>query len=1494
MGGFTLPLRGFLLLLLLAVLWVADRGRPIFAAATPQSSGGAGVRARRAQRKLKQSAEAVKASELGKELVDAVVEESGKPASEILPPGGEKALVTGLAVAEGIHVTQGPSDVVRVFGASLMRRLMALTGSWKLQELPDLDRVLITRTPPLGDERQGRSSACVSVTGFDASEKPAPIIFVNGLEFVQMLFMVMATMHQTSSLTATKDLLAFLPLLSTWRMVAQLQMLYYTFIAVPLDVALRMLEEEVLPSLHGDAKGEAEAKLTELRKISHSVRELAPPDVAPKDFTIQLDTSDSTEKAIVKACVKNDIPLVRYGTSSLFLKRALQNRSSFFQSLHKGGSEAEDIVGHLVQSAVTHYLDTHQRSLSVSEFMKPEFWENEDEAAVTLDQVLEMTNKAVQEAFLSVQERLEGHASSQELVHQLTSEYMTSEEAVKKLSTEFTGGITRAQKAIGEFYEKNDARGLCELLQNADTKEHPWISQLIYMYSELSKFCKKGQSFCQELLDCLQERPPKLTAAMETFEMIRLLQSILGSTTQGGAEALARSLSSELKAEAQKIEDIESAKEEEASRESRHAEQLSTSTSSEASSSEVKGAEGTSLKEGSADSVDSNAGSSGSIAASGISDETAGTPVLSEEARTFLADASNFRATLRMTDLGLVRASLQALRYYAMYRQLSTGALARLSSDCYFLEEQGAAQQELREASKFLPDLASHAVEASAKDAEASTSQSSSHHAFVERALAIQAPSVLGAAALRSGFALRDAWTSPSALSLVQASEALGTKRSKNGRGRKKKRSRKRKPKQKTKHLETSGAPPLQTVLRRHRAVSCFVLAAEAAHLLTQHPFFELKTSERAKTIFERTHQQMQSSWDNTLYAETADQRHLSSAIHSYGLAPLSLQTFLHTRETILSWLKKESTFLFEKCGDPAKHTLLPASHASDSLGHFSFSLQDLNGLQRLLMEVCAHIAVRKDLPFMTTPLSLTEKIMRIPGDPAAVTAGGSAVVPLVTEMLQVIGNNDFGSTFDPLWNRVLAAGEVLRDSEHKSDELTKALEKVEKKRSKDLANINKSLRISTPVTQIKASFDRLGLRMWLASLTVAHTGLGSQKGKNRKVKLLTSRMQFAKGRLHVLECLEKHEALTEVAFLKASSPRHKPSSFKACPKPSPMPDQQALERIYDECLKADTSPAEKPKKKKGKFASHGKEVQKGGLGSDAESAAAGSETEASASSAASEPSEALSGSLHAASERHTVFSLGGDNSATAKSIMVGVSRTTSLLMRLTRNQRLIMGHLANPMKAQAATAKSIMVGVSRTTSLLMRLTRNQRLIMGHLANPMKAQAATAKSIMVGVSRATSLLMRLTRNQRLIMGHLANPMKAQAATAKSIMVGVSRATSLLMRLTRNQRLTMGHLANPMKAQAATAKSIMVGVSRTTFLLMRLTRNQRLTMGHLANPMKAHAATAKSIMRVTRLTGSIRVGRLRAASPQVRRVKIRRLLRADPRRSGPNLKVACYI
>ncbi|KYF43172.1 hypothetical protein TGARI_225200, partial [Toxoplasma gondii ARI] len=1226
MGLFAFLSRRCLLLLFFAVLLSGeDWIRPTLAAATPPSLGGANVRARRARRKLKQSAEAVKVSELGQELVKAVVEESGKPEAEILPAGGERALVTEMAVAEGIQVTQSSSDTVRVFGASLMRRLVALTGNWHLKELPGLERVLISRTPPAGDERHGRASACVSVTGFDASEDPAPIIFVNGLEFVQMLFMVMATMHQASTLTETKDLLAFIPLLSTWRLVAQLQMLYYTFLAVPLHVALKVLEEEVLPSLSGDAKADAETKLAELQRISEAVKEHAPAVVSPKDLTIQLDTSDATEKAIVSACVKQDIPLVRYGKTSLFLKNALKSRSSFFQTLHKGGAHAEDTVGELVQHAVLSYFESHEKSLSVGEFMKPDFWENEEEAAVTLDQVLEMTNKEVQNAFLRMQDRLDGQVTSEELSRVLTSEYMTSEEAVKRLSNVFAEGIKQAEKEIGLFYERHDARGLCELVRTADVKKHPWISHVIYMYAELSRFCKKNEKFCQDLLACLEEKPPELTAAMQTFEMSRLLKSILATTSKGGSEALAQSFASELKAEAKEIESIESAKSEEAQ-------------ASEASSGSEAGSASGSAASGEAGEARASAKETGKEEAAAASKAA----TLSEEGRAFLSDLSHFRETLRLTDLGMVRASLQAMRNYALYRHQDVGVLARVASDCYFLEESESVKEELREAKKRLllesssgPEGVSHGDERqekhsptkdvskqsfaeqlmkhveshgdSMKDSasadsrkKSETHESDSSSSFVETPLEQQRPFSL-LPAVSSFFSLQSLRPSVSSLSsaslsssplsssssFIETSAALGTKHRKS---KTKKKSRKRKNKKKQ-SSPVAGKTTLEDVLRRHRAVACFVVAAEAPHMLSHHSPYDMKTPAKAARVVSKTQEQLRSSWKNTIFSESPVQKAHAEALMSYGVAPLSVDILVEKRERVVAWLKAEVGTLFNKCGDPGRPSSgLSPSHARQSLQLFQFSSSDLVLLQSLFDEVCeairtacSHITVKKELPSMTTPMALSEKIMKIPEDAASVTKDGAAMAPLVTEMLNVLGDNDFGSSFSPLFSRVLVAGEALKASNDKTPELTKALEKMETRREKDARDVNKSLFMSTPPGQIKLTFDVRGLRLWYSMMQVAHDAFRRRKDHKRKASVLASRMELVKGRLNVLECLARQDALTKVAAVRSSTASTKTQVFPGCANTvALLRHKRLLENTYETCQKEDASPAVKSKKRPG------------------------------------------------------------------------------------------------------------------------------------------------------------------------------------------------------------------------------------------------------------------------------------------------------------------------
>nr|PUA91266.1 putative transmembrane protein [Toxoplasma gondii TgCATBr9] len=197
--------------------------------------------------------------------------------------------------------------------------------------------------------------------------------------------------------------------------------------------------------------------------------------------------------------------------------------------------------------------------------------------------------------------------------------------------------------------------------------------------------------------------------------------------------------------------------------------------------------------------------------------------------------------------------------------------------------------------------------------------------------------------------------------------------------------------------------------------------------------------------------------------------------------------------------------------------------------------------------------------------------------------AEGAALAPLVAEMLNVLGDNDFGSSFSPLFNRVLVAGEALKASNDKTPELTKALEKMETRREKDARDVNKSLFMSTPPGQIKLTFDVRGLRLWYSMMQVAHDAFRRRKDHKRKASVLASRMELVKGRLNVLECLARQDALTKVAAVRSSTASTKTQVFPGCANTvALLRHKRLLENTYETCQKEDASPAVKSKKRPG------------------------------------------------------------------------------------------------------------------------------------------------------------------------------------------------------------------------------------------------------------------------------------------------------------------------
>ncbi|PHJ24764.1 inositol-pentakisphosphate 2-kinase, partial [Cystoisospora suis] len=1182
------------------------------------------LQARRAMRKIKKSAEAVHVSDLGESLVSTLSKTAHKPPEEILPPGGTQSLVTEMAVHEGILVTTTTTDVARLFAAALIRRLVELTGYWRLEEIPGTDRVLIIRSPP--GEAAGKHTVCVSATGFDASEEPAPIIFTSGMEYMQVLFMVMASMKQTTSATGVKELTAFIPVLKAWPLVAKSMMLYYTFLTVPLEQMIHVFEHSIIPTLEGDMAETAAKKLGEFKKLLEQAREIGGTEVKGKHLTIQLDPAEDVENVILHEGPKHGLPLLQYSKSSEFLKKALRGRETFLHALESESEESDDMVMELVQQAVQNYFETHHEDLEIAELTRVEFWADDEKASAMLDQILQATNAAVRQAFEHVREQLRDHVQPQAFISEEASEFETAEKAVKGLGGGFVAHIKHASAEMEKYFHQDDPEAFCRVIQKHDVQTHSWLSYIVYMYHEFSSLCKKNLAFCEKLAECLRSSTPDAHAAVETYEVLQLLNSIVGAAKHIPAESYKQSMTSELQADTKTLSSIERAMaapeeghdqeghrshevhehaaDDEVDESPRHAHHevavhaASDDEESEGSSdegeheTEAQGSEKRTEDHGeehkaeahrkghmahthaAADSEEEGEATATSESHTGkskkkrkrnkkkkkghayaaaestmkdeepselteppVDDHTGLTnlgvsellvegkaamrktlaashhkePEPHAKARGFLSDKGNFRSSLALIAYGLVRAALQAVRYYTAYRRLDMPAIAKLASDCYLMPEQKAVTDEIAAGEHHMGDAASGTESVTKKSHK---SHKHHHHSF------------------------------------LQLFSALGIRRLKRWRAnRRRKRKHRKEPKPRASHAEPVS---LHEAFKSYRAAACLAAAIDAGHAVIHQPWPKLSSAEEAKDVLVGSFNRLQSSWKNELFTSNGGARVRASFLHTNDAAILSPETFRENRTKVLTWLDSEIKFLFGHCSDASK-TLHPFDRSAVSVRvkTFGFSDNEVSSLESIYTEICegiqqscSHCSMKKGLTYMAVPETLVGECSKIPRDPSQVKAHAKELGPEVARLLHLIANNDYGRTFD----RVLR----IRKSE--------------------LKNASKYLYISLPATHIKKSLDFVGLSMVYSTLQNAH---------------------HVDGRLNVLQCLREHHVLASLCYARtASSRKEEVAPFPLCHKPTGVLEKKAhLEEIYHECSKEDTSAGVKPSRRsrKKREKKHGK-----------------------------------------------------------------------------------------------------------------------------------------------------------------------------------------------------------------------------------------------------------------------------------------------------------------
>lgn len=95
------------------------------------------------------------------------------------------------------------------------------------------------------------------------------------------------------------------------------------------------------------------------------------------------------------------VPLVNYHRHGSLFQNALKSKGSFFQAIESGDSTSEDLVQSMLYRSISNFFE-HSKDKCIKTFLSPSFWEQEDEATATMEQVISSTNHKVSATFLRI------------------------------------------------------------------------------------------------------------------------------------------------------------------------------------------------------------------------------------------------------------------------------------------------------------------------------------------------------------------------------------------------------------------------------------------------------------------------------------------------------------------------------------------------------------------------------------------------------------------------------------------------------------------------------------------------------------------------------------------------------------------------------------------------------------------------------------------------------------------------------------------------------------------------------------------------------------------------------------------------------------------------------------------------------------------------------------------------------------------------------------
>ncbi|OEH75098.1 hypothetical protein cyc_03235 [Cyclospora cayetanensis] len=221
------------------------------------------------------------------------------------------------------------------------------------------------------------------------------------------------------------------------------------------------------------------------------------PNLDKDEIEIQLDLSDPTEKSVFEDLLKKGVSLVNYHRHGSFLRESLQSKGSFFQAIEKQDETAEDLAQSMLYRSIS-VVFQHSKSDDVKHFLSLKFWEDEETATKTMEDILAKTNQYVSIAFMHIANSLE-----------------------KKLTAVFSSFL--------EFAATKSPEALGVLICEHETQFHPWLKDLVFLHDEIMQFCGSKPIYCKIVLREIHKMRSEMKQALAVEEFKMMLRGILAS-----------------------------------------------------------------------------------------------------------------------------------------------------------------------------------------------------------------------------------------------------------------------------------------------------------------------------------------------------------------------------------------------------------------------------------------------------------------------------------------------------------------------------------------------------------------------------------------------------------------------------------------------------------------------------------------------------------------------------------------------------------------------------------------------------------------------------------------------------------------------------------------------------------------------------------------------------------------------------------------------------